>query len=104
MPCAPGSLEDPMAKSHHNWVTQHGGLPRYIERIACHVHFDHGMPIGEAIAVGVADCKKMCATGESNFGHVHAVPQSEACEAIAHWEAMKAAADAGGHKSEESGK
>ena len=69
-----------------------GGLPRYIERIACHVHFDRGEDISTAIAIAVADCKRMCATGQSNFGHIHAAAQSEACAAVADWERKKAQA------------
>ena len=96
-PCPPGSLKSATAK-HVNWVTRDGpGLPRYIERIACHIHFDHGMPIGEAIAAAVADCKRMCASGESNFGHVHSQFQAEACAAVADWERMRATAHARGH-------
>lgn len=93
MACPPGALRSKLAK-HHNWVTEQGGLPRYIERIACHVHFDRGHDIGSAIAIAVADCKKMCAAGESNFGHINSGSQSEACAAIAQWEKMKAAAHA----------
>lgn len=95
MSCPPGALSRKIGESHdHSWIVEQGGLPRYMERIACHVHFDHGIDISEAIAIAVADAEKMCSTGESNFGHVHAAPQSEACEAVAHWESMKAAADA----------
>jgi hypothetical protein len=93
MPCPPGALKRSFGK-HENWIDEQGGLPRYFERIACHVHFDHGLDISEAIAIAVADGEKMCATGESNFGHIHAAPQAEACEAVAHWEAMRAAAHA----------
>lgn len=95
--CPPGALKSVVsAHGKTNWVEKQGGLPRYVERIACHIHFDRGEDISAAIAMAVADCKKMCATGESNFGHVGAGPQSEACDAVAHWEAMKAAADAKG--------
>ena len=93
--CPPGALKQHVsAHPKLNWVDKQGGLPRYIERIACHVHFDRGEDIGEAIAIAVADCKKMCASGESNFGHVHAGPQSEACAAVADWERMKVGAKA----------
>jgi hypothetical protein len=77
-------------------VDKEGGLPRYIERIACHIHFDRGEPIPDAIAAAVNDTKRMCSTGESNFGHVHAAVQSEACSAVADWERMKASAHAKG--------
>jgi hypothetical protein len=95
-PCPPGSLKSGVAK-HLNWVDKEGGLPRYIERIACHVHFDRGEPVGEAIAFAVNDCKKMCASGESNFGHVHPQFQTEACAAVADWERMRASAHAKGN-------
>jgi hypothetical protein len=95
-PCPPGALRSVVSK-HLNWVEEEGGLPRYIERIACHVHFGHGRPVGEAIAFAVNDCKKMCATGESNFGHVHPQFQTEACAAVADWERMRASAHAKGN-------
>ena len=97
MPCAPGSLKSAVTgHGHTNWIDKEGGLPRYIEEIACHVHFDRGEEIGASIAVAVSDCDKMCATGESNFGHIHAASQSRACAAIADWNRMKASADAKG--------
>lgn len=92
-PCPPGSLA---MGGKLNWVDKEGGLPRYIERIACHVHFGKGHPVGEAIAFAVNDCKRMCSTGMSNFGHVHPQFQTEACAAVADWERMKASADAKG--------
>jgi hypothetical protein len=97
-PCPPGALKEHI-KAHPktNWVDKEGGLPRYMERIACHVHFDRGEPISEAIAAAVADCEKMCATGESNFGHVHAQFQAEACSAVADWRRMRASAAAKGN-------
>jgi hypothetical protein len=102
MPCPPGALKRSFGP-HHNWIEEQGGLPRYIERIACHVHFDRGHDISGAIAIAVADAEKMCATGESNFGHVHPQHQTEACEAVAHWEAMRAAAH-GEHAAKEAKK
>lgn len=95
-PCPPGSLRSAVAK-HINWIDKEGGLPRYIERIACHIHFDRGHTVSEAIADAVADCEKMCATGESNFGHVHPQFQTEACAAVADWERMRASAHAKGN-------
>jgi hypothetical protein len=93
MSCPPGSLKSHTSK-HMNWVEEQGGLPRYIERIACHVHFDHGKDVGTAIAIAVADCKEMCATGHTNFGQAHSPARTEACAAVAKWEAMRAAAHA----------
>jgi hypothetical protein len=77
-----------------NWVDKAGGLPSYIERIAKHLHYEKGMPIGRAIAVAVNACKRMCATGDLNFPgvqNVNAGSRAEACKAVAEWEAKKAA-------------
>lgn len=78
-----------------NWVEKAGGLPKYIERIAKHLHYEKGMPIGRAIAVAVNVVKKMCASGELNFpGRQSANPKSraQACAAVASWEKKKASA------------
>jgi hypothetical protein len=76
-----------------NWVEQAGGLPKYIERIAKHLHFEEGMPVGRAIATAVNIVKRMCATGDTNWPGMQQVnPKSraEACKAVAEWEAKKA--------------
>ena len=47
-----------------------------------------------AIATAVNAAKKMCSTGDTNFPgvqHVNAGSRAEACEAVAQWEAKKAA-------------
>lgn len=76
-----------------NWVDQVGGLPDFIERIAKHVHYEAGRPIGMAIAIAVSTVKKWCAGGE-----VHQFPgiqvlgakaRAQACKAVAEWEAKK---------------
>lgn len=97
-PCPPGSLKEKV-KAHPktNWVDKEGGLPRYIERIACHVHLQRGHDISSAIAIAVSDVKRICATGESNFGHVHPQFQTEACSAVTDWERMRAGAHAKGN-------
>jgi hypothetical protein len=80
-----------------NWVERQGGLPKYIERIAVHLHAK-GMPIPQAIATAVNVAKKSCATGDLNWPgiqHVNPGSRAEACAAVARWEAMKAAAKAG---------
>lgn len=80
-----------------NWVTKAGGLPRFIERIAKHLHYEKGRDTGEAIAIAVNVCKKICATGDLNFpGIQHVTPKTreEACQAVAEWEAKKAKAHA----------
>jgi hypothetical protein len=76
-----------------NWVERVGGLPRYIERIAKHLHYEKGKTISNAIAIAVNVVKKMCATGDLNFpGKQSANPKSraQACAAVAEWEAKKA--------------
>lgn len=76
-----------------NWVDKAGGLPKYIERIAKHLHFEKGMDTGHAIATAVNVCKRMCATGDTNWPGMQQVgPKSraEACKAVAEWEAKKA--------------
>lgn len=80
-----------------NWVEEQGGLPRYFERIACHLHFDKGRPIGEAIATAKNVAELMCKTGDLEWPglqHVNLGSRAEACAAIAHWNAMRAAAHA----------
>lgn len=82
-----------------NWVEKVGGLPRYIERIAAHLHLDKGMTKGRAIAVAVNVVKRMCATGDINFPgkqQVNPGSQAAACAALTEWEAKKAAAHATG--------
>lgn len=79
-----------------NWIERQGGLPRYIERIAIHLH-EKGMPISHAIATAVNAAKKMCATGDLNWPGLQSVnpgSRAEACAAVARWEAMKVAARA----------
>lgn len=98
MSCPPGSLKSVIAR-HMNWVEEEGGLPRYFERIACHLHFEKGRTIQVAIATAVNVSKKMCATGDLEWPglqSVNKVSRAEACAAVAQWEAMKAAAHARG--------
>ena len=79
-----------------NWVDEAGGLPRYIERIAIHLH-GKGMSISHAIATAVNAAKKMCATGDVSWPglqHINAGSRAEACAAVAQWEKMKAEAKA----------
>lgn len=90
----PSSAYPKLGHGGKNWVTEAGGLPDYIERIAKHLHYEHGYDTGEAIAIAVHDCRMMCATGHSNFGQVGPKAKEEACQAIAEWEAKKASAHA----------
>lgn len=96
MPSSSGlpSLERAPGK-HDNWVEDVGGLPKYIDRIARHLHSEKGMDIGRAIAVAVNACKRMCASGDLNYKgkqNVNAKSRAEACAAVAEWEAKKAKA------------
>lgn len=75
-----------------NWVEKAGGLPKYIERIAKHLHYEKGMTIGHAIAVAVNAVKRMCASGDTNFPgaqQVNVKSRAEACAAVAQWEKKK---------------
>lgn len=95
MSCAPGSLGG--KPGHPNWVEEQGGLPRYIERIACHLHFDKGKEVGTSIAIAVNVVKRMCSTGDVNFPgpqQVNPGSRAEACKALARWEEMKASSHA----------
>lgn len=74
-----------------NWVDKAGGLPKYIERIAKHLHAK-GMTISHAIATAVNVVKKMCASGDTNLPgaqQVSATSRAQACKAVAEWEAKK---------------
>lgn len=80
-----------------NWVERAGGLPKYIERIAVHVA-GKGKTDSQAIAIAVATCRKWCATGEvyqwPGIQMINLGSRSEACAAIAEWDAKRAAARA----------
>lgn len=85
-----GKLERVPGKQ--NWVDNAGGLPKYIERIAVHLHEEKGYEIGRSIAVAVNACKRMCGSGDLNFKgkqNVNAKSRAQACAAIAEWEAKK---------------
>lgn len=102
-----GNLERVPGKQ--NWVDKTGGLPRYIERIASHLHYEKGKSIGHSIAIAVNAVKKMCATGDVNWPgkqSVNAGSRAAACKAVASWERKKAQArvskaDFGGKWSDE---
>lgn len=83
------SLPDlPNKPGKSNWVEKAGGLPKYIERIAKHLHSEKGMELGRAIATAVNVVKKMCASGDTNFPgtqQVNAKARAEACKAVADW-------------------
>jgi hypothetical protein len=86
-----------------NWVDYAGGLPDYIERIAKHIHYEHGKPIGTAIAMAVGTVKRWCRGGEvavsakggvSKTHGVSAATKAKACAALASWEAKRKAGSA----------
>lgn len=79
-----------------NWVEQQGGLPPYIRRISRRLR-QRGMTESRAIATAVNVVKKMCASGDTNWPgtqRVNARSRTQACAAVARWEAMKARARA----------
>lgn len=69
-----------------NWVEKAGGLPKYIERIAKHLHYDQGMTISQAIATAINTVKRWAKGG----GDVKPDTVAKAQAALAQWEKMKA--------------
>lgn len=69
-------------------------LPRKIEAIAKHLHYEKGKDKSTAIAIAISQAKKICATGHSNFGQVHPQVRAQYCAAVAEWEKDKAQAHA----------
>ena len=69
-------------------------MPDEIEKIAKHLHYEGGKSKSVAIAIAISQCKKICATGHSNFGQVNAEYRKRVCAAVAEWEADKARAHA----------
>lgn len=80
-----------------NWVERAGGLPNYIVRIAHHVKAK-GHDDRSAIQIAIATARKWCATGEvyqwPGIQRINLGSRSEACAAIAEWDAKRAAARA----------
>lgn len=64
-----------------NWIEKRGGLPRYIERVAKHIHADSGYSWSAAIASAVNVTKRRAAQGNK-----------DAIASLARWEAMKSSA------------
>lgn len=85
-----------------NWVEAAGGLPKYIERIAKHLHYERGMTISHAIATAVNTVKRWARKGsvvkynDPNNKHVTTITAAQAAKAVAEWEAKKATAGGGG--------
>lgn len=80
-----------------NWVERAGGLPKYIERIAKHLHYEKGFSISRAIATAVNTVKrwarmgKVAKYGDPNKKHVSPKTALLAANAVAQWEAKKKA-------------
>ncbi len=69
-------------------------LPAKIAAVAKHLHYEKGKDKGTAIAIAVSQARKICATGQSNFGQVAPEKRAQYCKAVAEWEAKKAEARA----------
>lgn len=80
-----------------NWVEAAGGLPKYIERIAKHLHYEQGYSISRAIATAVNTVKRWARGGtvtkHGTTQRVSAKTQALAAKAVAEWEAKKKAGD-----------
>lgn len=91
------------ASTTDNWVARLGGLPPYIRGVTRGVmKSGHSFEEALKIAIGVMH---IWAEGRNPWsphhtGHVTAATQAKATAALAHWEAMKAAAHAGAAKRE----
>lgn len=83
-----------------NWVEQAGGLPKYIERIAKHLHYERGYSIQRAIAIAVNTVKRwarkgtVAKYGDPHHMHVTGITQAQAAAALAEWVAKRAKARA----------
>lgn len=83
-----------------NWVEQTGGLPKYIERIAKHLHYEKGYSISRSIAIAVNTVKRWARKGgvvkygDPHNMHVTSITVAQAAAAVAEWEAKKAKARA----------
>lgn len=89
-------LAEEALKKKGNWVTQVGGLPKFIKRVAKHLQ-EKGMTESHAIATAVNVVKKYCAKGDLNFPgkqNVTAKTKATGCAAVADWERKKAQARA----------
>lgn len=78
-----------------NWVERAKGLPKYIERIAKHLHYEKGMTISHAIATAVNTVKRWAKGGTvTKNGLTHRVtPKTVALSAaaVAEWYAKRLA-------------
>lgn len=93
------SLAEDPAHPKHNWVTDGGGLPKYLSFIAGQLHKD-GKPAGQAIAIALGALKKWSA----GQGKVSKVTRARATQALAEWEVLRAKAAASKAKAAAGGK
>lgn len=78
-----------------NWVERAKGLPKYIERIAKHLHYEKGMSISHAIATAVNTVKRWARGGTvTKYGTTKRITPKTmalAAAAVASWNAKKIA-------------
>lgn len=87
-----------------NWIERLSPATRaawhrsIIYRAAVHMHREHGMPVGRAIASAINWARHICRTGDVKQwpGPQQVRPRSraECCAAVALWQAMRAEARA----------
>jgi hypothetical protein len=78
-----------------NWVERAKGLPKYIERIAKHLHYEQGYSISRAIATAVNTVKRWARGGtvlKHGMSHrVTAATVAKSAAAVAQWYAKRLA-------------
>lgn len=92
------------ASTTDNWVARLGGLPPYIRGVTRGVmKSGHGFTDALKIAIGVMHiwAEGRNPWSKDHTGHVTPATQAKATAALAHWEAMKAAAHSGADKRED---
>jgi 2'-5' RNA ligase len=76
-----------------NWVERAKGLPKYIERIAKHLHYEKGFTISHAIATAVNTVKRWALGGtvtkNGTTKRITPKTQAQAAAAVAEWEAKR---------------
>jgi len=83
---------EPLGKPGGPGLFHHKGmqLPAFVQHIAKDLMTERGMPMSEAIATAISQCKKWAAGGAD----VHPDTRAKAAAAIAEWERLKASAHA----------
>lgn len=81
-----------------NWVERVGGLPKYIELIAKHLHYKEGFTISHAIATAVNTVKRWARKGtvvkynDPKNNRVYTITAAKAAKDVAEWNAKRARA------------